>query len=47
MLACTRNNLEIIKFLVEHKADLGQRNKDGWTAFQIAIRCALFFSYKN
>ena len=38
MLACTRNNLEIIQFLVENEADLNQLNKDGWNALHIAIR---------
>ena len=38
MLACTRDNLDIIKYLLEKKADLKQVNKDGWNAFQIAIR---------
>jgi ankyrin repeat protein len=38
MLACTRDNLNIIKYLLEKKADLNQVNKDGWNAFQIAIR---------
>lgn len=38
MLACTRDNLEIIKYLVENQADIKQVNKDGWNAFHIAVR---------
>jgi ankyrin repeat protein len=42
MLACTRDNVEIIKYLVEHEADINQVNKDGWNAFQIAVRLVYF-----
>lgn len=38
MLACTRDNRDIIEYLLEKGADLEQRNKDGWNAFQIAVR---------
>jgi ankyrin repeat protein len=38
MLASTRENLEIIKLLVENKADIYQTNKDGWNCMQIAVR---------
>jgi ankyrin repeat protein len=38
MLSCTRNNLDLIKYLIENKADLKHTNKDGWTAFHIAVR---------
>ena len=38
MLACTRDNLDIIRYLVEHKANIRHRNKDGWNSFQIARR---------
>ena len=38
MLASTRDNLDIIKFLVKSKADIYQVNKDGWNSMQIAVR---------
>lgn len=38
MLACTKNNLEIIKFLIEKNARIDQTNKDKWNAFMIAVR---------
>lgn len=38
MLACAKDNLEIIKFLVNNKADLDQVNKDDWNALHIAVR---------
>jgi ankyrin repeat protein len=38
MLACTKDHLEAIAFLVNHGADLKIRNKDGWTALHIAVR---------
>ena len=38
MLACTRNNLDIIQLLIKNNADINQVNKDGWNCFQIAIR---------
>ena len=38
MLACTRENLEIIKILVENNANIYQVNKDGWNCMQIAVR---------
>lgn len=44
MLACTKDNLEIIKFLVNNKADLDQVNKDGWNALHIAVRLSLIHS---
>lgn len=47
MLACTKNSLDIIKYLVEHKADLNQVNKDGWTAFHIAVRYFLVLILKK
>ncbi|XP_058718088.1 ankyrin repeat domain-containing protein 16-like [Poecile atricapillus] len=38
MMACTRKNLEVIKTLVEHRANPLLRNKDGWNCFHIASR---------
>ncbi len=38
MLASTKNDLEIIKFLLENKADVNQLNKDGWSSLHIAVR---------
>ncbi len=38
MLGCTKNNLDIVKFLLENKADINQLNKDGWNALHIAVR---------
>lgn len=41
MLACTKNNLEIVQLLVSNGADVSLKNKDGWTAFHIACRHVL------
>ncbi|NXL87146.1 ANR16 protein, partial [Alectura lathami] len=38
MMACTRQNLEVIKDLVEHGANPLLKNKDGWNCFHIASR---------
>ncbi|XP_035166937.1 ankyrin repeat domain-containing protein 16, partial [Oxyura jamaicensis] len=38
MMACTRQNLEVIEGLVEHGADPLLKNKDGWNCFHIASR---------
>ncbi|NXG56626.1 ANR16 protein, partial [Hemiprocne comata] len=38
MMACTRQNLEVIKALVEHGANPLLKNKDGWNCFHIASR---------
>ncbi|XP_025947023.1 ankyrin repeat domain-containing protein 16 isoform X1 [Apteryx rowi] len=38
MMACTRQNLEVIKHLVEHGANPLLKNKDGWNCFHIASR---------
>ncbi|XP_054714802.1 ankyrin repeat domain-containing protein 16-like isoform X2 [Uloborus diversus] len=38
MLACTKNNADVVKVLVENGANLLLKNKDGWTAFHIASR---------
>uniref|UniRef100_A0A8C5MGR4 Ankyrin repeat domain-containing protein 16 n=1 Tax=Leptobrachium leishanense TaxID=445787 RepID=A0A8C5MGR4_9ANUR len=38
MMACTRKNLDVIKDLIEHKANPMLRNKDGWNCFHIATR---------
>ncbi|NXC42771.1 ANR16 protein, partial [Penelope pileata] len=38
MMACTRQNLEVIKELVEHGANPLLKNKDGWNCFHIASR---------
>ncbi|NWS78419.1 ANR16 protein, partial [Crotophaga sulcirostris] len=38
MMACTRQNLEVIKTLVEHGANPLLKNKDGWNCFHIASR---------
>ncbi|XP_008943112.1 PREDICTED: ankyrin repeat domain-containing protein 16, partial [Merops nubicus] len=38
MLACTRQNLEVIQTLVEHGANPLLKNKDGWNCFHIASR---------
>ncbi|XP_076325016.1 uncharacterized protein LOC143232883 isoform X5 [Tachypleus tridentatus] len=36
MLACTKNNLSVIRALVECGANLLLQNKDGWNSFHIA-----------
>ena len=46
MLACTRDDLNIIKYLIEHNANIYQINKDGWNAFHIAARFDFFFIFK-
>ncbi|XP_050569486.1 ankyrin repeat domain-containing protein 16 isoform X4 [Cygnus atratus] len=38
MMACTRQNLEVIKDLVEHGANPLLKNKDGWNCFHLASR---------
>lgn len=39
MMAATKNKLEMIRFLIEiGNANVNLRNKDGWTAFHVAIR---------
>lgn len=38
MLACTKDNKEIIKTLLSFGANPWCKNKDGWTAFHIAAR---------
>uniref|UniRef100_A0A672TEB0 Ankyrin repeat domain 16 n=1 Tax=Strigops habroptila TaxID=2489341 RepID=A0A672TEB0_STRHB len=38
MMACTRKNLEVIKALMEHRANPLLKNKDGWNCFHIASR---------
>ena len=38
MLACTQDDLELVEYLVAHGADVRRVNKDGWNAFQIAVR---------
>jgi ankyrin repeat protein len=38
MLACTRNNLDTIKLLVNSGSNIYIKNKDGWNAFHIAVR---------
>ena len=38
MLACTKNNVAVIKELLESGADVLLKNKDGWTPFHIACR---------
>ncbi|XP_068526255.1 ankyrin repeat domain-containing protein 16 isoform X3 [Anas acuta] len=38
MMACTRQNLEVIKDLMEHGANPLLKNKDGWNCFHIASR---------
>lgn len=54
MLAATRDNLEIIKYLVEHESDFHIKNKDGWNVFHIAVRSDIIkrkkideFKYEN
>jgi ankyrin repeat protein len=42
MLACTKSNFQIIEYLINKNANLNQVNKDGWNAFQIAIRFIYF-----
>ncbi|XP_073508568.1 ankyrin repeat domain-containing protein 16 isoform X2 [Phyllobates terribilis] len=38
MMACTRRNVDVLKDLIEHKADPKLKNKDGWNSFHIASR---------
>ena len=38
MLACTKDNLEVVETLVSNGASLELVNKDGWTPFHIACR---------
>lgn len=38
MLACTKQDDAIVKFLAEHGASPRLRNKDGWNSFHLACR---------
>jgi len=38
MLACTRDNLDVIRELVWHGANSQLCNKDGWNALHLAAR---------
>jgi len=38
MLACTKQDYVIVKFLLDHKASPVLRNKDGWNSFHLACR---------
>lgn len=38
MLACTKNNENVVRDLVENGANLLLQNKDGWTSFHLACR---------
>lgn len=38
MLACTKQNLDIIQILTENGASPTLRNKDGWNSFHLACR---------
>ena len=38
MLACTKQDYVIVKFLTEHGASPLLRNKDGWNSFHLACR---------
>ena len=38
MLACTKDDVNIVRTLVQAGASLDLRNKDGWTAFHLACR---------
>lgn len=41
MLSCTKDNVAVIKELLESGADVLLKNKDGWTPFHIACRSVL------
>ena len=41
MLACTKDNVAVIRELLESGADVLLKNKDGWTPFHIACRSVL------
>jgi ankyrin repeat protein len=38
MLACTKQDDVIVKFLIDHGASPVLRNKDGWNSFHLACR---------
>lgn len=38
MLACTKQDMGVIRILIEHHADLKMVNKDKWNCFHIACR---------
>ena len=38
MLAATKADFNVLKTLIQFKARIDLRNKDGWTAFHIACR---------
>jgi len=38
MLACTKDNLDVLYELVSHGANIQLCNKDGWNALHLAAR---------
>ncbi|XP_055343312.1 ankyrin repeat domain-containing protein 16-like [Paramacrobiotus metropolitanus] len=38
MLACSKANPDLVRYLIHHDADVNFRNKDGWNAFHLACR---------
>jgi len=42
MLACTKDNLDVIRELVLHGANLQLCNKDGWNALHLAARFDMY-----
>ncbi len=38
MLACTKENPDLVKLLLAHGADPLFKNKDGWNSLHIAVR---------
>jgi ankyrin repeat protein len=47
MLACTKDDLDLIQFLVENGADIEYCNKDGWNALHISVRFVLVNHFIN
>ena len=41
MLACTKQNKNVVEYLLSRDVNVFQTNKDGWSAFQIAVRLKL------
>ena len=47
MLACTKDNLDVVKHLLSCGADPQLQNKDGWNSFHIASRYWSFVSLQH
>lgn len=45
MLACAKNNLNVIQSLIGYGSQVQLLNKDGWNCLHIAVRWQIFIIY--